>query len=143
MKRLSIALALALPLFAAPPKIDHLAWMSGHWTLTKDGVVMEEIWTEPRGGMMLGLHRDSNDAKASFEFFRIAATRDGIVYFAQPGGRPATQFMLVESGPSRVVFANPQHDFPKRILYWLDAGKLCARVEGDGESAEQWCWVKK
>ncbi len=143
MKRLSIALALALPLFAAPPSLDHLAWMAGHWTLTKDGVVMEEIWSEPRGGVMIGMHRDANDAKASFEFFRIAVTRDGIVYFAQPGGRPPTPFTLVESGPSRVVFANPQHDFPKRIVYWREDAKLCARVEGDGESGEQWCWAKK
>jgi hypothetical protein len=92
---------------------------------------------------MLGLHRDARDAKASFEFIRIAVTSDGIVYFAQPGGRPPTPFKLNEVSATRAVFANPQHDFPKRIIYWLQEGQLCARVEGDGESAEQWCWSKK
>lgn len=141
--RLALCLLATLPLFAASPKIDDLAWMAGHWTLTKDGVVMEEIWTEPRGGVMLGMHRDAKEAKASFEFFRIATTAEGIVYFAQPGGRPATPFALAESGERRAVFANPQHDFPKRLIYWLEDGKLCARVEGDGEAAEQWCWSRK
>jgi hypothetical protein len=141
--RLLFCVLAALPLFAASPKIEDLSWMSGHWTLTKDGVVMEEIWTEPRGGVMLGMHRDAKDAKASFEFFRIAATDQGIVYFAQPGGRPATPFTLAESGNQRAVFANPEHDFPKRLIYWREDAKLCARVEGDGEAAEQWCWSRQ
>lgn len=92
---------------------------------------------------MLGLHRDTKDAKASFEFFRIAVTPEGIVYFAQPGGRPPTPFALTEASETRAVFANPKHDFPKRITYWLQGGKLCARVEGDGEKAQEWCWEKK
>lgn len=134
---------LLLLALAAQPNLDDLAWMTGHWTSTNDGLVMEEIWTAPRGGVMLGLHRDARETKASFEFIRIAATPEGIVYFAQPGGRPPTPFALTESSATRAVFANPKHDFPKRIIYWLDEGKLCARVEGDGESAEQWCWDRK
>ena len=136
-------LLLLLTLASAQPTIDDLAWMSGHWSSTKDGTVMEEIWSAPGGGMMLGMHRDTKGAKASFEFLRIATTNVGIVYFARPGGRPPTPFTLIESGRQRAVFANPQHDFPKRIIYWLEGGKLCARVEGDGDSAEQWCWSKK
>ncbi len=31
----------------------------------------------------------------------------------------------------RAVFENGEHDFPQRILYWLDPeGRLHARVEG-------------
>lgn len=140
----TLLLLLALSAQSAPlVKIDDLSWMSGHWRSTKDGLVMEEVWTEPGGGVMLGLHRDAKGAKASFEFLRIAETNGGIVYLAQPGGKPPTQFPLVELIGKRAVFANPQHDFPKRIIYWLQDGKLCARVEGDGDSAEQWCWAKK
>jgi hypothetical protein len=143
MKTLLLCLALAATQPKPLVKIDDLAWMSGHWTSTRDGLVMEEIWTAPGGGVMLGLHRDAKGAKASFEFLRIAEMPEGVIYLAQPGGNPPTPFTLVETGRNRAVFANPQHDFPKRILYWLEDGKLCARVEGDGESAEQWCWAKK
>ena len=141
MRRLLFCLAIALPL-CAEPKLEDLSWMTGHWSATIDGLQMEEAWTTPAGGMMLGVHRDVKGNKASFEFIRIAATTDGIVYFAQPGGKPPTPFTLVESGRGRAVFANPKHDFPKRIVYWLDDSRLCARVEGDGEGAEQWCWTK-
>ncbi|HET8774097.1 MAG TPA: DUF6265 family protein [Thermoanaerobaculia bacterium] len=136
-------LLLLLALSSTQPTLDDLSWMSGHWTSAKDGLVMEEVWTEPGGGVMLGLHRDAKGAKASFEFLRIAETNGQIVYLAQPGGKPPTPFTLVELHGKRAVFANPQHDFPKRIIYWLEDGKLCARVEGDGEGAEQWCWAKK
>lgn len=142
MKRLLLLFALALPL-SAQPKLDDLAWMSGRWAATIDGWEMEELWLPPAGGMMLGLHRDVKGAKASFEFIRIAQTPEGIVYLAQPGGKPPTPFALVEVSPTRAVFANPKHDFPQRITYTLVDGRLCARVEGEGEKAQEWCWTKR
>jgi Domain of unknown function (DUF6265) len=136
-----LVLALAIPL-TAETKIADLAWMTGHWTATIDGVEMEEAWSEPRGGLLLGVHRDISKKRTSFEFMRIAETPDGISFLAQPGGRPPVQFRLVESGDRRAVFANPAHDFPKRIIYWIEDAQLCARVEGDGEAHEQWCWSR-
>jgi len=143
MRRLTLflSLALALPLCAAT-KLADLEWMSGHWAATIDDVEMEELWTPPSGGVLLGLHRDVSKKRTSFEFLRITETNDGIVYLAQPGGQPPTSFALTESSANRVVFANPAHDFPKRIIYWLKDGQLCARVEGDGDSGEQWCWSR-
>ena len=137
-----LSLVLALPLFGEA-KIEDLSWMTGHWAATIDGVQMEEVWLAPGGGLLVGMHRDISAKRTSFEYQRIAETKDGIVYLAQPGGQPPTPFRLVESSANRAVFANPQHDFPKRILYWRDGEKLCARVEGDGESAEQGCWWRK
>ncbi|HEX8255820.1 MAG TPA: DUF6265 family protein [Thermoanaerobaculia bacterium] len=143
MKKLLLCLALALPL-AAAPSIDDLKWLSGHWTGTIDGVQMEEIWSEPAGGIMIGMHRDVRPNRSTFfEFFRIAETKDAIVYYAQPAGRPPTPFKLTESSKERVVFANPENDFPKRIIYVLHKRELCARIEGDGNAAEQWCWSRR
>ncbi len=141
MKRLLFCLALALPLSAAT--VADLAWMSGHWKGTVDGTVMEEIWTDPRGGMLLGMHRDAGaNGKTFFEFLRIEETKEGLVYLAQPKGAVPTPFRVVEITQNRVVFANPRHDFPQRIIYTLVDGRLCARVEGDGSEAEEWCWTK-
>jgi hypothetical protein len=142
MRRLLVCLALTLPL-CADPKVEDLAWMTGHWSGTSGGWEVEEVWLAPSGGVMLGMHRDVKGAKATFEFFRIATTSKGIVYFAQPAGKPPTPFTLTEASATRAVFANPQHDFPKRILYSLKDKRLCARVEGDGQAAEEWCWERK
>jgi hypothetical protein len=55
-------------------------------------------------------------------------------------------FKLVEAGEQRAVFQNLQHDFPQRILYWIDAaGALHARIEGPqaGKTvSEEWVWTK-
>ena len=143
MRKVILCLSLAVPLSAAPA-IDDLKWLTGHWTATIAGVQSEELWSAPAGGMLLGIHRDVRpNGKAFFEFFRIAETKDGIVYFAQPGGRPATEFTLTESSDGRAVFENPRHDFPQRIIYTLQEGRLCARVEGEGNPPQEWCWTRR
>ena len=133
-----------LALLAGAPAVESLAWMSGAWQgRDADGSEMEEVWLAPKGGTLLGLHRDTAGGKTvSFEFLRIAEGPEGVVYWASPQGRPATPFKLSESGPKRAVFANPAHDFPKRILYWIDeAGAMHARIEGEGAPAMEWTWT--
>lgn len=142
MKRLIPLLLLALPLFAHEPAVDDLKWMAGHWTATIGESEVEEIWLEPKGGVMLGMARTvRKNGKVGFEFLRIAKHEGVIAYLAQPGGRPVTAFKLVESKPGRVVFTNPEHDFPKRIVYELRGEKLCARTD-DGKDGEEWCWSR-
>lgn len=137
MRRLLLALVLALPVFAEA-KIDDLAFMAGHWT----GEGIDEVWLAPQSGLMTGMNRTVKNSRASFEFFRIAATKEGIIYFTQPNGQPATPFTLTESSKGRAVFSNPEHDFPKRIIYFMRDARLCARIEGDGGEGEEWCWSK-
>lgn len=123
-----------------------LAWLAGRWSGARDGVASEEHWTSPAGGALVGMHKDVRpDGRIFFEFFRIVETDAGdLCYLASPGGRPPVSFCAVEVGERRVVFENPAHDFPQRILYWLDErGDLHARVEGPGEGGtvgEEWVW---
>ncbi|MGH9972223.1 MAG: DUF6265 family protein [Pyrinomonadaceae bacterium] len=130
---------------ATATDLSDLAWMAGNWTGVKDGVEMEELWQAPKGNMMLGLHRDvAGGRTVSFEFLRIEATAEGITYWASPRGRPATPFRLAELKEKRVVFENPEHDFPRRIIYWLDKDSaLHAKIEGTQggkPAAEEWTW---
>jgi hypothetical protein len=125
--------------------LSGLAWMAGNWSGVQGGVEMEEFWQVPKGNTMLGLHRDvAGGRTVSFEFLRIEAKPDGISYWASPGGRPATQFRLIELEEKRVVFENAKHDFPQRVIYWLsDDGALHAKIEGtmNGKPAsEEWTW---
>ena len=121
-------------------------WMAGSWRLDTPEARVEEHWTAPGGGMMLGMSRTvSAKGKTSFEFLRIAEVEGKLAYLAMPQGRPATSFPLKSAGASRLVFENPAHDFPQRILYWRDGAKLCARIEGTlhGKSeGEEWCYTR-
>ncbi|MFN2511831.1 MAG: DUF6265 family protein [Pyrinomonadaceae bacterium] len=124
-----------------------LSWMAGNWTGSQGGVEMEELWQSPKGNTMLGMHRDvARERTVSFEFMRIEAKSDGISYWASPGGRPATQFRLIQLKGKRVVFENAKHDFPQRVIYWLsEDGALHAKIEGtmNGKPAsEEWTWRK-
>ncbi len=139
---LTLTLSAAAP---APADAASLSWMTGSWAGSQDGTDIEEVWTAPRGGTLLGLHRDvSGGRTVSFEFMRIEAAADGVTYWASPKGRPATPFRMVENAKDRVVFENREHDFPTRVLYWLGAdGALHARIEGtlQGKAAsEEWTW---
>jgi hypothetical protein len=150
MRAALLALAAAVSAAAAAAtavdgELQRLAWMQGRWVGEKDGVWMEEYWTDLRGGALLGVHRDvKGGALVSWEFLRIAGTAEGTFYYASPRSSPPVAFKLVEQGDRRAVFENRQHDFPQRILYWLDAdGALHARIEGPqgGKTvAEEWVW---
>jgi len=131
-----------LMLEPADPDLRELAWMTGHWASRDGELRMEEHWTQPAAGSMMGINRMmSGERTLSFEFLRIVAGPDGVVYLASPGGRnPPTPFPLVDVDGTRAVFENPDHDFPRRITYWLDGdGSLNALIEGDedGERREE------
>jgi len=117
-----------------------LGWLQGAWAAEDGPLQMEEVWLAPKGGALLGVHRDVAGGKmVSFEFFRVTAGADGkIVYWASPLSRPPVAFTLKEASEKKLVFENLKHDFPQRILYWLDTeGRLHARVEGPKDAAEK------
>ena len=127
--------------------LDRLQWMRGRWVGEKDGVRMEEHWVGPLGGALLGLHGDVKAGRlVSWEFFRIDVSAEGVFYYASPRSAPPTPFKLVELERRRVVFENKTHDFPQRVLYWLDGeGLLHARIEGTRNGAslsEEWAWTR-
>lgn len=149
MRRASIVaggvalLASVSPASEPSPALADLGWMAGEWRSEEAGVSREELWTGPGGGVMLGVHRDAKRGEpAAWEFLRIQEEPEGLVYHASPGGAAPTPFALVELGDRRAVFANPEHDFPKRIVYWIAAdGTLNARADaGEGTSGPEWTW---
>ena len=123
------ALIAALLTQAAPA--PDLSWMSGYWLSCADGREASETWSDPRGGLMVGHAVSLENGRASFEVSHIGPTPEGLAYVAQPGGAPPTVFVVVESGPDRAVFANPDNDFPTRIIYERDGDALSARIEGE------------
>lgn len=138
-KLMSAALALLLTGQAPPPaRVDDLAWMAGSWEGASGERWLEESWSAPRGGMMIGFARHGvGDALHEFEFVRLQPGEDGVLtYFAQPGGRPAVPFRLVRLEGTDAVFENPAHDYPQRIRYRRDGDILTATISRlDGSHA--------
>ena len=122
--------ALAALLIQTPTAPD-LSWMAGYWLDCSNGREVSETWSDPRAGLMAGHAVTVSRGRASFEMSHIGPTPQGFAYVAQPGGAPPTAFVVAETGPMRVVFANPENDFPTRIVYERDGDALKARIEGE------------
>jgi hypothetical protein len=120
--------------------IAQLSWLSGDWQTAPGGrAQIEEHWTQPAGGSMLGMSRTVAGGKtAEFEFLRIEQRENEIYYVAQPKGRcPQTDFKLTRVNAQEAVFENPTHDFPKRIIYQKTVDdSLTASIDG-GEGTKQ------
>lgn len=113
--------------------VDRLHWMAGCWEMRTPTRVTHEQWMSPLGGMMLGMSRTVvRDVAREFEALRLENRDGAATYIAQPAGQPATAFRASAVSDTAVVFSNPAHDFPQRIIYAkAGADSLIARIEGD------------
>jgi uncharacterized protein DUF6265 len=126
--------------------ISEVDWISGNWESAPGGrVQIEEHWTRPAGGSMLGMSRTVMGIRTlEFEYLRLEQRSDGIYYVAHPKARcPGTDFKLTSVTASEAVFENPTHDFPKRIIYRKTAaGTLVASIDGgEGTKSQTFTYV--
>lgn len=138
MKVLSAAILTLLIVFSAgaqrkTAKLADLSWLAGCWESSNKATTVNEQWMEPDGGVMLGMGRTVKDGRAvDWEFMRIEERGDGLAFIAKPRASPdETAFPMIRLSATEVVFENPAHDFPQRVIYRLDGEKLSARVEGN------------
>ena len=120
--------------------VDTASWLSGCWRGDVGGEQVTEQWIKPAGGAMLGLSWTvSNNKMARHEFLQIRAKEDGQLYYiALPSGQKEASFKLVKAGPQELIFENPDHDFPQRIIYRREGeDSLKARIEGIDKGKEK------
>ncbi|HXI30361.1 MAG TPA: DUF6265 family protein [Vicinamibacterales bacterium] len=133
----------------APPRaaaIADVAWIAGTWVSANGPETVEEHWTSPAGGAMLAVSRTIAAGKlAEFEYLRIVERAGGLVYIAQPNGRPPTEFAMTKVDARSVTFENPQHDFPKMIRYEKRGdGTIVASIAGTGgANAMSWTFGRR
>jgi len=118
---------------ASPQTVESLAWLSGCWSMSQSGGgTIEEHWTKPAGGTLVGMGRTVRGGQtAEYEFLLIKAIDGRLGYIAKPSGQPEGTFIARTLTETEVVFENLAHDFPQRVIYRRDAqGVVGARVEG-------------
>lgn len=124
---------------AAQPDLSNaatLGWLDGCWAGTVNQRDFREQWSPLRGGMLLGVGSTVYQGKTqSYEYLRIEPRADGVYYVALPSGQRETGFKLVsiatEDKDTIFTFANPDNDFPQRIVYRRGSeGWLYATIEG-------------
>ena len=145
-----VGVTLLLAMAAAPsahgqgaPAADG-SFLKGYWLSCTSGQEISETWSDARGGVMVGTSLTLSRGKASWELLRIGPSAAGLSYFAQPSGQAPAEFPLAaaKSTATRLVFEDPAHDFPQRVIYERRGEKLAARIEGEiGGKARSMEWL--
>lgn len=120
--------------------VDQLAWISGCWASDDGKERIEEQWMKPAGQSMMGMSRTVAGGKTVFTEYLQIREKDGqLAYIAAIGiGAKSVVFKQIKSTDGEVVFENPEHDFPQRIIYRREAAdKLFARIEGKEKGVEK------
>jgi hypothetical protein len=124
---------------AARPTLQDFAWLTGHWRIEEADRQVDEQWMAPAGGLMMGMARNIQGGKVrEYEFTLLRQETNGdIFYVASPSKQTETSFKLTSLRDGVAVFENPQHDFPKKIIYARQPdGSLLAAIEGPGRDGK-------
>ena len=126
------------------------AFMAGCWRgPSGNGRVIEEYYVIPSGNLMQGMSRylarrpDTQELNTvDYEFTLIDVENGKTRMRPHPKGQTPDTFPEKERSPGHIVWENPSHDFPQRIIYKAAPGdSLIARIEGktpQGEKAMEW-----
>ena len=131
--RIVVSLATAVGVLAAKHAgVERLAWLQGCWESVTPRRVIEEYWTAPRGGSMLGTGRTlRGDSLVEYELVLLREREGRLVYEAHPSGQPSAVFTAREVTDSSVLFENPAHDYPQSVGYRrLGGDSLLAWIDG-------------
>lgn len=118
--------------------VDSVGWLAGCWTATSGSRSTEELWTQPKGGVMMGLSRVVRDGIATGHEFLLLRSPDGrLTLTAHPSGQAPADFAAVQVSPDSVRFENRSHDFPQKIEYHrVREDSLVAKVYGEADSPD-------
>lgn len=147
MRKVFIAIAVTLSLSAFIISDDSKTFkklyaLAGTWKMnTKRGAVCEEWkrvnknYLQSKGYMIRG-----KDTILS-EKIALTNSKEGIFYTStveDQNGKQPIAFKMTSSENNEFVFENPQHDFPKRIVYkFITADSLHAYIDDGAENGRQ------
>jgi hypothetical protein len=127
--------------------LEPLGWLEGCWRGDVNQREYREHWMPLRGGMLIGVSQTvMQGTMQSYEYLRLESRPDGVYYVAAPSGKAETAFRLQEQTVDKAegrndtifTFANPQPEFPQRIVYRrASEGWLYATVEGKVGGADR------
>jgi hypothetical protein len=123
---------LILATLAQAADASAVSWLAGCWRQESAERTVEEMWMAPRGDGLLGMSRTVARGRiVDHEFLQIRVLDGRLVYIAKPSRQPEATFTATRIGPLEVIFENPAHDFPQRVIYRMQPdGHLAARIEG-------------
>ncbi|MHC5064464.1 MAG: DUF6265 family protein [Planctomycetota bacterium] len=121
-----IALFCLQPLLFLAPKdagqgaIAEMSFLAGSWQGEAMGGEFHAYYSTPEGGKVLSYSELKHGDEVVFhEFEKFEEREDALVFCPFPGGKPAVELEMTEidEAEKKVVFENPDKDFPTMMVY--------------------------
>ncbi|MEP3580416.1 MAG: DUF6265 family protein [Cyclobacteriaceae bacterium] len=127
-------------LFSCSPSksLEELDWMTGKWIKESDSPVTTsiEVWEKTSETEMTGYGLTMEDGDTIFYERLQIIEEDGELFYLADVGEGIVKFKLNESEYGKWAFEDPEHDFPKRIIYTYDGTSMVAFAQADDVSLE-------
>ncbi len=119
-----------------PRTIEKASWLIGSWENASPEGTMSETWTRENDSVFSGQAyyiTDKNDTLHS-ETIALNESVGALVYTpivkGQNNDKPVS-FKMTSSKENQLVFENPDHDFPTKIVYnKITADSIVAEISG-------------
>ncbi|HRN40690.1 MAG TPA: DUF6265 family protein [Vicingus sp.] len=141
MKRFALLCSICLLATACSQKptvtIADLDWIIGTRSSQQDQMLIYESWSKTSDELLTGKsYYTENGDTMLLETIEIKQI-DGELFYCpavsnQNEGK-AIEFKLTSNKPNHLIFENPEHDFPKKIVYIQEGNNINAWIEGDGK----------
>lgn len=122
--------------------MNKLLWIFDKWVSAGPGESTSyEHWEKLSEDLYTGGSETIKNGDTVFsEKLKIEKTGEGIFYIADvKHNSEPVEFKLTSCNEIEAVFENALHDFPRKITYRLEEGKLHAFIEGPGKDGK---WKK-
>ena len=124
-------------------RMKTMNWVVGKWELVNKDTVSTEIWQLKNDSVYAGISMDVKGGKDTIRYEDATIEQRGTeIYFIpvmkdQNEGKPVEfKMTATASTDTRLVFENPQHDFPKKIIYEIKGDSLLASISGPMKGQE-------
>lgn len=119
--------------------LKDMKWIIGTWQLETSRGTMYERWKMVNDSLWEGKgYRVAETDTMILEELSLEIIDDEVFYVpVVPHNEGAVYFKMIEKYPDKVVFENPEHDFPQRIIYMrMPNDSLHAIIEGMNKGIE-------
>ncbi|AWI26037.1 hypothetical protein HYN49_09090 [Flavobacterium pallidum] len=115
-------------------KIENTRWLIGRWENDSRAGKLVEEWMAFNDSMLIGHAYFIIGQDTVFsEDLQLKQHEDSLSYLAKVNGQNNNKivaFRMTSFRANQMVFENPQHDFPQKIVYSHKADSLIAEISG-------------
>lgn len=143
-----IVFLLSTTIYAQQPMISKkqstdfkkLEWLLGKWNRTngKPGQITTEEWVKESAFKLKGMGVMRKGADTAFVEKMTLLVKDNAIFFVADvkENNGLVYFKLTTITSNGFTCENPEHDFPKKIVYKLAGKDLQATISGNGKSID-------